>query len=720
MSRITKKFFDQNAGADQQLLTQQRGLLTRLVLLSAAVLLTGQITISWFALGGFEQELEPQLNQKANAVGFAISAQIAYAVDDLKIPAEELFGMDTFLDNILIANEDIEYLSLLDSAGEILFSRGILEESIRRILHELDRAGDSTENFAVEIDGYVDGAFPVQVNKQGTTVLHVGVSSEHVRTQLAEILYEIITVIAIFWLVTLEFLVFFMGSRVSEPMEHIRRALAQGSSGIFANQMVMRTRDEIGQLVASFNRMLQNLQNRYSDFQFEVRELREAQIDESIAHQITEVHKGVTKRFRFTDGIKLRPRNAMQIRVPLFMFVFAEEMSRSFLPLFVSRYAPLDSALPHEVLVGLPITLFMLAAMLVTPLGGGFVDRFGTRRVFLAGIVAATLGFVGNFLTQTYIDLVLWRVLTGVGYGLVFIASEGWVTRHAERHTRAKSTSVFVGAVFVGIICGPPLGGILADRIGFEATFLFSAALAIVSGLMVYQVFRHSESVDVQRSKSRFILSIRDWFVLLRDVRFLSVLLFSAVPGKMMVAGFIAYLVPLYLNELGHNQSSIGRIMMLYGIATISCIAIAARFADRSGKYSVVIALGTAVAGIGCIFSFISDSIGADNAVIIAILALGFGHALTLTSQNSMIQQVAERYRDTMGIASVISAYRLIERLGMVSGPLLAVALIAFFGYQGAIAAFGCILIVLITIFVLLVIVPGSTDKSRRAEVISG
>ncbi len=692
-------------------LAGQRLLLIRLVLLAAIVLLTGQIAISWFALGGFEKTLEPQLKQKANAVGFAVSAQISYAVDDLEIPPDELVGMDVYFDNILKLNQDIEYLAFLNSSGKVLFLRGIPDEVMQRILDGLRKDEDGIDsNFGVEIDGHLDAAFAVA----GNSNLHIGVKSEHVRAQLAEIIFEIIAVIAISWLVTLEFLQFFMGTRVTHPMETIRRALADGASGVFANRLVSRTRDEVGQLIVNFNRMLSSLRNRYSDFQFEVRELKNAQIDDSISRKIADVQVDVDKRFRFTDGIELTSRHANQIRVPLFLFVFSEEMSRSFLPLFVSRYASHDLAIPFEFLVGLPITLFMLAAMIATPFGGGLVDRFGTRNIFLLGILAATLGFIGNFLTQTYIDLILWRVLTGVGYGLVFIASEGWVTQNAAKDTRAKSTGVFVHAVFVGIICGPPLGGIIADRIGYEGTFLISAGLAIISGFMVYQVIGQKRKVDLVRPK-RIVLRAQDWFTLLKDIRFLGVVLFSAVPGKMMVAGFIAYLVPLFLNDLGHSQSAIGRMMMLYGVATIACIGIIARFADRSGKYGSVVALGTAIAGLGCLVSLFANAVGGPtNAVIIAILTLGVGHALTLTSQNSIIQQIAERYRNDMGVASVIGAYRVLERVGMVTGPIVAVVLIAQFGYQHAVVAFGCILLGLISLFVLVIVIPDLKTNGKR------
>ncbi len=713
MKKIFSKIAAFESGASH-FLSHQRTLLLRLVLLSAFVLLTGQIAISWFAVDGFEETLEPQLKQKANVVGYAVSAQIHYAVDDLMIPTEQLVGMDSFFDNILQSNQDIEYLALQDSSGNILYLRGIAYDMMQKILGRIAETQGGEEKFGVEIEGHLNGSFPVVVDNQIANHLHVGVSSEHVRSQLTEILYEVIAVIAISWLVTLEFLRFFMGTRVSQPIENIRRALADGSTGIFANHLVSRTRDEVGQLISNFNRMLLNLQSRYSEFHFEVRELKNAQIDDNISKKIADVQVDVDKQYRFTEGIELRTRHAGQIRVPLFLFIFSEEMSRSFLPLFVSQHAPHDLAIPFEFLVGLPITLFMLAAMIATPFAGTFTDRFGTRKIFLVGIFAATLGFIGNFLTQSYIDLILWRVLTGIGFGCVFIASESWVTQNAAKNTRASSTGVFVQAVFVGIICGPPLGGIISDRIGYEGTFLIAAGLAIISGIMVYQILDREYSKGPERSK-RLVLSARDWFQLLTDIRFVGVVLLSSVPGRMMFAGFIAYLVPLFLNDLGHNESSIGRIMMLYGLSTIVLIRLVAQFADRSGNYGVVVALGTAVAGLGCLVSLFADAVGGPaNAVVIAILTLGVGHAFTLTSQVSMIQQVAERYRGSIGTASVIGAYRMVERIGMVLGPIVAAVLISTLGYQHAIVAFGCILLGLISLFIILIVIPDWRSKSQE------
>ena len=693
-------------------ITRTRGILGRLVLLAVIVLLLGQIVVAWFAVTGFEKALEPQLSQKAGAVGRAVADQIAFVVDDLGIPPDDLVGVEPFLDKILESNTDIEYLLMVDPSSEVQFARGLPPETLERLLSGLPGAGNETGSMS-EVGGFINSVFPIEANGRVATVLHVGVSGEYVRGRLSELLYESITVIVVSLLVTLEFLMFLVSVRVSGPLERIETMLTDGARGLFGNRIAMRARDEIGDLVTAFNRALRGLRQRYEDFQFDVREIKDAQIDKGIVERIRTACQPVEDRYSFSGGAELRPRNAMQIRVPLFLFMFAEELPRSFLPLFIAGLSPTDSVISDELLFGLPITLFMLAGMLVVPLGGSLADRYGARRVFLAGVVPATIGYFGTFVAQGYYDLVGWRVLSGIGYGLIFIAAQAWVADNTDTRSRAQGMSVFVGGVFAATICGPSIGGIFADRIGFEATFLISAGLAVISGLLVYFML---DATVKGRTTHGATFGGRAWRALLSDSRLFAVAVFAAIPGKLILAGFLFYLVPLYLSDLGNRQSVIGWMIMLYGISTLVCMPVAARFADRSGRHATVVAAGGLLAGLGCLAS-LSDAAfgGPSNAVVIAIVALGIGHALSLTSQMAIVQEVASHHGG-LGQASVIGAYRLVERAGMVLGPVVAGALAASFGYQGAIVGIGGIVLACIALYMLVMKMSRNTTQMRRRE----
>ena len=678
-------------------ITRTRGILGRLAVLAVVVLLLGQILVAWFAVTGFEKALEPQLGHKAGAVGRAIANQLEFVVDDLGIPPGELVGVDPFLDGILAANADIEYLIVLDASSKVLFARGLSPQTLEGVLPGLPGA-DGEAGSMSDVGDFINSVFPILGDGRVATVLHVGVSGEYVRGRLSELLYEAATIIVVSLLVTLEFLLFLMSVRVSGPMERVETILSEGARGMFGSRFAMRARDEIGDLIAALNRALQGLRQRYEDFSFEVREITDAQIDKDIAHRIQAASQQVDDRYRFSGGTELRMRNAMQIRIPLFVFMFAEELPRSFLPLFAARLSPTDAAVSQELLFGLPITLFMLAGMLMVPFAGGLTERFGTRRVFLAGVVPATIGYAGTFLAQEYFALIGWRVLSGVGYGLIFIAAQAWVAEHTDMRYRAQGMTVFVGAAFAAAICGPSIGGILSDRLGFETTFLISAGLAAISGTLVYAML---DGTARRRSVHRIALGGQELRALLSDGRLFAITVFAAIPGKLILTGFLFYLVPLYLNELGYRQSVIGWMITLYGAATLACTSVAARFADRSGRHAAVVAAGCALAGLGCLATLSDTAVGgAFSAVLIAILALGFGHALSLTSEIAIVQNVARR-RGGLHQPSMIGAYRLAERGGMVLGPIIAGTLAAAFGYRGAIVGIGVIVLVCTALYVI-------------------
>ncbi len=669
-----------------------RKLLTKLVLLASVVLLVGQILVARFALFGFEAELDSQLYRKADAVGLSVASQVKFAIDDLNIPVEELVGVEEFFETFLEINPDLEYMAIVTIPGEVLYGQGVGIEAITRVI-----AGSSgqSDNFLMEVDGYVDGAFPIGT-EDDKLALHVGVSTEHVRRQFSEIIYELIVVVAISWLVAFEFIVFFVGAYFFVPVSHIETVLTAGAKGVFAKSVALTKRDEVSRVASSLNRLLLELERHYADFVFEVQELKTIQLKEAVAEKIEKVKKRIDKSYFISSQLAKFSDDARNIRVPLFLFIFSEELSRSFLPLFISRYVDYELTVTSDWLVGLPITLAMLAAMAATPIGGILTDRLDVRRVFLLGISIAIVGFLGTAFTQSYLDLVAWRMLTGVGYGLIFTASEAWVAEKAHEHYRARSASIFVGAVFVGVVCGPPIGGIFADRIGYEATFIVSAILAAISGLMVIRIFSKNdpdkESATAKRKPEG--PSIKTLKVLCSDLRFLAVLVLAAVPNKMIMAGFLFYLVPLYLTDLEHTQSGIGRMLMLYGLVTLALMNIAAKISDAIQNYEKPIILGGLVSGVAFILGLFDQTIGGPSvAVGIAIAGLGFGHALAFSSQNSIVQMVAETYRTSIGKASVLSTYRLFERTGLVIGPMVVVALTNFYGYRLAAVGIGVIML---------------------------
>ena len=112
------------------------------------------------------------------------------------------------------------------------------------------------------------------------------------------------------------------------------------------------------------------------------------------------------------------------------------------------------------------------------PFLGVYCGRAGYRRTMMIGAGIAATGFVATAFAASVLDLLLWRSLCALGYAMVFVAAQGYVLDHSTTVNRVRSFALFVGAIMAASICGPSIGGILADNIGVRYTFGIAALRA--------------------------------------------------------------------------------------------------------------------------------------------------------------------------------------------------------------------------------------------------
>ncbi len=388
-------------------------------------------------------------------------------------------------------------------------------------------------------------------------------------------------------------------------------------------------------------------------------------------------HRGVRTRTEAQPATSLAG-----IRIALFLFMMAEELSRSFLPLFVRDLDAPVTGLSETLLMGLPIGLFMLLVAVFTPFAGAWCDRFGSRRTLVLGTLPAVAGFVGTAVAGTLVELLLWRSACALGYAVMFIGAQGFIARHSRRQDRARGMATFVAAVIVAGLCGASMGGILAGQIGYRGTFAVSAVLALAAALAVAILLPNEPPERAERAP----VTLRDYGVVLANPRFAALLLFSSVPTKLMLTGYLFYLVPVHLHGLGETPAAIGRIMMSYGLIIVMLGPWVSRAADRTGRHALFAGLGGLVGGIGTLSVLLNPGVAG---VLAGVAALGVAHALNNATQLALVPEVCRAECARIGSTSVFAVYRLLERGGSVLGPLLAAALADRFGPTTALGALG-------------------------------
>ncbi|MGF6291136.1 MFS transporter [Paraburkholderia youngii] len=118
------------------------------------------------------------------------------------------------------------------------------------------------------------------------------------------------------------------------------------------------------------------------------------------------------------------------------------------------------------------------ASLLLT--AGALADRFGARRIFVAGFVVFTCASVGCGLSDGAALLVGSRMVQGIGAALCVPSSLALLgAAFPDPHARARSVSVWAGTAALALGAGPLVGGVLVDRFGWPAIFLINVPIGV-------------------------------------------------------------------------------------------------------------------------------------------------------------------------------------------------------------------------------------------------
>lgn len=381
-----------------------------------------------------------------------------------------------------------------------------------------------------------------------------------------------------------------------------------------------------------------------------------------------------------------RSASPKDIRVPMFVFVLAEQLCTAFFPLYVRElYAPIPG-LGEQAAIGLPIAVFMLFVALGTVFGGCFIARTGAVRVFRWGVALAAGGFLGLALAHNIYDLLLWRTLTAIGYALSTLACQAYVIEATSAENRTRALSVFVGAVMVASVCGAALGGVLADLIGYRSVFGVALLLSLLSLAVFPAALYRAERTDTEKPLSIFA----SYRILATDRGFAAVMLLASIPAKLLLTGAVFFFTPLYLGHLGFDTATIGRCIMVYYLPMAFATPLTAWLADRYRLRLSLVVAGGAIAGLDCVAAFFLHGL---PAVLAAMAGMGIGQVLATAPTFSLALAVAEPSVRQVGQADALAAIRVLERIGSVAGPLFAGALIIVAGYEGTLAALGTLVL---------------------------
>jgi EmrB/QacA subfamily drug resistance transporter len=344
------------------------------------------------------------------------------------------------------------------------------------------------------------------------------------------------------------------------------------------------------------------------------------------------------------------------------------------------------------------VTAYLLASTVSMPLWGKLGDQFGRKFFFQASIVIFLIGSALSGLSQSMMELIVFRALQGLGGGGLIVGAQTIIGDVVSPRDRGRYMGFFGGMFGVTTIVGPVIGGLFVQSIGWRWIFYINipigaVALAVTAATLPGTLSRVRHRVDylgavlLALAASALVLftslggTSYPWnspFIIATGVAGVGATLlfvwaehraaepiiplhlfrnrvFTSSSSIGFVAGFAMFgaltFLPLFLQVVkGVSATASGlRLFPLMGGFFISSIA-SGQAVARSGRYKVFPVVGTALMTLGL---YLMSLIGVStNDYLTALYMLVFGVGMGLVMQVLIVAvQNAVSYED-LGVAT--------------------------------------------------------------------
>jgi len=331
-------------------------------------------------------------------------------------------------------------------------------------------------------------------------------------------------------------------------------------------------------------------------------------------------------------------------------------------------------------------TGYTLALATVIPLSGWAAERFGTKRLYMISITLFVAGSVLSGLAWSAHSLIAFRVLQGLGGGMLMPVGMTILTHAAGAHRVGRVMAIMGVPMLLGPIVGPILGGWLVDsfswrwiffinvpvgacallatirilprdvgapgtRLDWLGVFLLSPGLA----LLIYGLAESSSSGGFGEAKviapmvvgvgmlALFIAhALRTGEQALIDLRLFTNRVFAAANATLVLVIVAVFggmlLLPLYFQTVrGESALDTGLLLAPQGVGAMLAMPIAGQLTDRVGVGKIV-PPGLFVVGL----SFVGlTQVGADTSywvmgALLFVMGVGMGFTMMPTFSGAM------------------------------------------------------------------------------------
>lgn len=145
-------------------------------------------------------------------------------------------------------------------------------------------------------------------------------------------------------------------------------------------------------------------------------------------------------------------------------------------------------------MVGILISAFSLAQLVVAPAWGRLSDRYGRRPAILAGLLITGVAYVVFGLATSVWLLLFSRIVQGLGGGTIGVV-QAYVADASAPEQRTKSLGWLSAVTSMGAVAGPAFGSAMIELGGRQAPGIAAAGLSLLVALFAWRYLRESNEL---------------------------------------------------------------------------------------------------------------------------------------------------------------------------------------------------------------------------------
>ena len=313
---------------------------------------------------------------------------------------------------------------------------------------------------------------------------------------------------------------------------------------------------------------------------------------------------------------------------------------------------------------------YLLSLTALAVFAGRLGDRFGHRRLLLAGIALFALGSLACAAAPTLGWLLAARVAQGAGAAAMSALALALAPRSLPPGKTGTAMGWLGSTSAIGTAAGPALGGALIDGFGWRAMF----ALLFALGSLALLAGRAALSVEAEargpRERKPFAFDARVTAGLAANVLVSTVVMSTLVVGPFHLAGALAL-----------GAAGIGAVMTAGPLVAALVGPLAGRWVDRAGHERLALgALGLMAVGAALLAAFAASSHLASY--VLPLVVLTAAYALFQSANNTGVMTAAS----SADRGTVSGALNLSRNAGLIAGAWI-MANVFDFGATGGVAA---------------------------------